>query len=190
MAGLGFILTGVPVALSVKARPKAWAWFRTERPGARIGKRASHEPMLEMPNRRSDFTLPQAMRTSAFWMIILATTTRVAVYNSITVHFVPIMVWKGVSEQRAAAMLAAMAFMSCRPICWWVGSPTTSANHGSWASVCPSGQCCFFLAYGESERSLWAFTILFTFVEAIFPVGWATVGDFFGESHSPRSAAR
>ncbi|HEX2226794.1 MAG TPA: hypothetical protein VHM64_06615, partial [Candidatus Binatia bacterium] len=26
----------------------------------------------------------------------------------------------------------------------------------------------------------WAFTVLFTFMEAIFPVGWATVGDFFG----------
>jgi MFS family permease len=24
---------------------------------------------------------------------------------------------------------------------------------------------------------------LFTFVEAIFPVGWATVGDFFGRKH-------
>jgi len=38
----------------------------------------------------------------------------------------------------------------------------------------------FFLAYGESESSLWAFTLLLTFVDAIFPVGWATVGDFFG----------
>jgi MFS family permease len=37
-----------------------------------------------------------------------------------------------------------------------------------------------FLAYGESEWSLWMFVVLFTFMEAIFPVGWATVGDFFG----------
>jgi MFS family permease len=38
----------------------------------------------------------------------------------------------------------------------------------------------FFLAYGEGEWALWVFTLLFTFMEAIFPVGWATVGDFFG----------
>ena len=37
-----------------------------------------------------------------------------------------------------------------------------------------------FLAYGKSEWSLWIFTLLLTFVDAIFPVGWATVGDFFG----------
>jgi MFS family permease len=39
------------------------------------------------------------------------------------------------------------------------------------------------LAYGDGEWSLWLFTFLFTFVEAIFPVGWATVGDFFGRKH-------
>src|SRR5215468_11086941 len=38
----------------------------------------------------------------------------------------------------------------------------------------------FFFAYGKSEWSLWVFAILFTFMEAIFSVGWATVGDFFG----------
>src|SRR4030095_2026459 len=74
---------------------------------------ATHEPHVgNAKPREADFTLSQAMRTWAFWMIILATTTRVAVYNSITVHFVPIMVWKGVSEQRAATMLAIMSLMS------------------------------------------------------------------------------
>jgi sugar phosphate permease len=36
------------------------------------------------------------------------------------------------------------------------------------------------LAYGDGEWALWTFTLLFTIVEAIFPVSWATVGDFFG----------
>jgi len=35
----------------------------------------------------------------------------------------------------------------------------------------------FFLAL---RRERMVFTILFTFMEAIFRVGWATVGDFFG----------
>ena len=37
-----------------------------------------------------------------------------------------------------------------------------------------------FLASGDDLVSLWTFTLLVTFVEAIFPVSWATVGDFFG----------
>jgi MFS family permease len=39
------------------------------------------------------------------------------------------------------------------------------------------------LACGDGEWSLWAFTLLFSFVEALFPVSWATVGDFFGRKH-------
>jgi MFS family permease len=39
------------------------------------------------------------------------------------------------------------------------------------------------LANGEAQWALWMFIVLFTFVESIFPVGWATVGDFFGRKH-------
>jgi MFS family permease len=129
----------------------------------------------------SSFTLRQAMRTVAFWMIVLATTTRVAVYNSITVHFVPIMVWKGVSEQRAAAMLATMALMSLPShlLVGWIADFVSKPRLMGACMLIGAGSV-FLLAYGEGEGSLWAFTLLFTFMEAIFPVGWATVGDFFG----------
>jgi hypothetical protein len=46
------------------------------------------------------------------------------------------------------------------------------------------------LGYGEGEWSLWLFLLLFTIIEAIFLVGWATVGDFLAGNHSPQSAAR
>jgi MFS family permease len=121
------------------------------------------------------------MRTSAYWMIILATTTRVAVYNAITVHFIPIMVWRGVSEQRAAALLATMALMSL-PTHLLVGWIADYVSKPKLMGLCMTigALSVFILAYGESEWALWTFTLLFTFMEAIFPVGWATVGDFFG----------
>jgi MFS family permease len=121
------------------------------------------------------------MRTTAFWMIILATTTRVAVYNAITVHFIPILVWRGVSEQRAAAMLAAMALMSL-PSHLLVGWVADYVSKPKLMGVCMAfgAGSIFFLTYGSGEWPLWVFTLLFTFMESIFPVGWATVGDFFG----------
>ena len=121
------------------------------------------------------------MRTTTFWMIILATTTRVAVYNSITVHFVPIMVWKGVSEQRAAAMLATVALMSlpAHLLVGWIADFVSKPRLMGACMLIGAGSI-FLLAYGEGEGALWAFTLLFPFMEAIFPVGWATVGDFFG----------
>ena len=99
----------------------------------------------------------------------------------ITVHFVPIMVWKGVSEQRAAAMLAIMALMSLPShlLVGWIADYVSKPRLMGACMVIGAASL-FFLAYGESEGSLWVFTVLFTFMEAIFPVGWATVGDFFG----------
>ncbi|HEX9273045.1 MAG TPA: MFS transporter [Candidatus Binatia bacterium] len=184
LAGLGLIFTGVPLALLVQRSPESMGLLPDGALPAHPSADPSptHDPHVgNAKMQEANFTLSQAMRTWAFWMIILATTTRVAVYNSITVHFVPIMVWKGVSEQRAAAMLAIMALMSL-PSHLLVGWIADHVSKPRLMGTCMAigATAVLFLAYGESEWTLWVFTVLFTFVEAIFPVGWATVGDFFG----------
>jgi sugar phosphate permease len=180
LAGLGLILTGVPLALLVQRSPESMGLFPDGALPAYAS--ATHDSHVGNAKRQeADFTLSQAMRTWAFWMIILATTTRVAVYNSLTVHFIPVMVWKGVSEQRAAAMLAIMALMSLPShlLVGWIADQVSKPRLMG-ACMAIGTASLLFLAYGKSEWSLWVFTILFTFMEAIFPVGWATVGDFFG----------
>ena len=185
LSGLGLILVGVPVALFVKRSPESLGMLPDgAAPSAAQPDYHSKAPdAKESPsqNREADFTLKQAMRTSAFWMIVLATTTRVAVFNAITVHFIPIMVWRGVSEQRAAALLAAMALMSL-PSHLLVGWIADHVSKPRLMGLCMTigAASIFFLAYGDGEWALWVFTLLFTFMESIFPVGWATVGDFFG----------
>jgi sugar phosphate permease len=184
LAGLGLVLVGVPLALLVQRSPESMGLLPDGASPAHTSSdtsKAGHPHIENTRTQEADFTLRQAMGTWAFWMFILATTTRVAVYNAITVHFVPIMVWKGVSEQRAATMLALTALMSL-PSHLLVGWIADYVNKPRLMSVCMAigASSLLFLAYGESEWSLWAFTVLFTFMEAIFPVGWATVGDFFG----------
>jgi len=184
LSGLGLILVGVPIALFVRRSPESMGMLpdgatpvADPAKNQAAGSAASHRS----PEPEADFTLKQAMRTSTFWMIILATTTRVAVFNAITVHFIPIMVWRGVSEQRAALLLATMALMSL-PSHLLVGWIADYVSKPKLMGICMSigALSIFFLAYGEGEWALWVFTLLFTFMEAIFPVGWATVGDFFG----------
>jgi len=184
LAGLGLILIGVPLALLVQRSPESMGLLPDGALPAHTSTAASptHDPHVgNAKTQEPDFKLSLAMKTWAFWMIILATTTRVAVYNSITVHFVPIMVWKGVSVQRAAAMLAIMALMSL-PSHLLVGWIADHVNKPRLMGACMAigATAVLFLAYGESEWTLWVFTVLFTFMEAIFPVAWATVGDFFG----------
>ena len=192
IAGVGLIVTGVPVALFVKRSPESMglvpdgAPFPSRQASATANERSNslaHEHDHEHERAR-DFTLKQALKTASFWKLILATTTRVGVFNSITVHFVPIMVWRGASEARAAAMLATMALMSL-PSHLFIGWIADHVRKPLLMAVCMliGAGAVAILAYGEGEWSLWLFTILFTFVEAIFPVGWATVGDFYGRKH-------
>lgn len=128
-----------------------------------------------------DFTPARAMRTSAFWMLVLATSFRVAGLSAVMVHFIPIMVWKGVSEGRAALLLSTFALLSL-PSHLLVGWIADYIYKPRLMGLCMlvATAAVGLLIYGEAEGSLWLFTILFTVTEAIFPVGWATVGDFYG----------
>jgi MFS family permease len=139
------------------------------------------KPGANERNSEVSLTLAEAMKTWAFWLIILATIARVAAFNTVTVHFIPLMVWKGVSEQRAAAMLATMAFIGLpvHLLLGWLADKSDKPKLMAGSMLIGTGSL-FLLAYGEAEWSLWVFTVLFTFVEAVFPVGWALVGDFFG----------
>jgi MFS family permease len=178
------MIVGVPIALFAKRSPESMGLL-PDGAAPQAGKSArtgsAHAPAHEGRAEDEDVTVRQAMRMSAFWMLVLATTARVGVFNSITVHFVPLMVWKGATEQQAAAMLAVMAFMSL-PSHLFIGWIADRVNKPRLMAVCMviGAVSIAFLAYGDDLGSLWVFILLITFVEAIFPVSWATVGDFFG----------
>ena len=182
IAGLGLIVTGIPVALYVKRSPESMGLVPDGAP-AEAPMQFSQATDAQPSNER-EFTLKQALKTAAFWKLILATTTRVGVFNSITVHFVPIMVWRGASEAKAAALLATLALMSL-PSHLFIGWIADRVNKPRLMAACMliGAGAVAILAYGEGEWALWTFTILFTFVEALFPVSWATVGDYFGRKH-------
>ena len=59
-----------------------------------------------------DFTVGEALRTPAYWFILLASAFRISVTSAILVHAIPIMVWKGTSQQAGADMMALLFFVS------------------------------------------------------------------------------
>jgi sugar phosphate permease len=188
IAGLGLIVVGIPLAIPVRRSPESMGLFPDGEPPP--SRAATHGPLsAHSGGRRADesensFTVREAMKTSAFWLMILATIGRVSAYNTITVHFIPMMVWKGVSEQRAAAILATMALVSLPShlLLGWLADRMSKPKLMA-ASMLIGTASLFLLAYGDREWNLWLFAVLFTVVESIFPVGWATVGDFFGRKY-------
>lgn len=182
LAGISLLVVGVPLSLWVRRSPESMGLLPDGDPPDK-----SREELFpgaaqsQRPDPEIHFTLSQAMRTSAFWMTALATLVRAAAFNTITVHFIPLMVWKGVSEPLAAFMLATFAFLSfpSHLLLGWLADYVDKPRLMALTMIAATGAM-LVLIYGQGEWSLWLFIVLFTLVEAIFPVGWATVGDFFG----------
>ncbi len=127
----------------------------------------------------------QALRTPAFWLLAAFHSFRNIPYGGVTVHLVPLLVWKGVEESRTAYFVALMSFAAIlvRLLAGWLGDRCSKQKIGT-LGVCLGGLGLTILLY--SGGSLWhmaAFVILFAFADGINSVTWALVGDCFGRKN-------
>jgi sugar phosphate permease len=185
IAGLAMLIVGIPLASLVRRSPESMGLL----PDGDTPYRPRNPSPSEIGNQKqrtgeTDFTASQAMCTSAFWLLILATTVRAAAFQTLTVHFIPIMVWKGLTEQRAAFLLAIFALLSLPShlLLGWIADLVHKPRLMALCMVLATGAS-LLLIYGQGEWPLWLFVVLFTVVESTFPVSWATVGEFFGRKH-------
>ena len=181
--GVVFLLVGLPIALLVRRSPESMGLRPDGDPP--YSSRGSAAASDEKSDRQEvNFTLKEALRTAAFWLLTIATGLRILALSAMTVHYVPLMVWKGLTEQRAAFLLGAQAFLSL-PSHILFGWMADRVNKPRLMAACMvlAVVGLFFLIYAEREWQIWFFLPLFTVVESTFPVNWSTVGHFFGRRH-------
>src|SRR5262249_31507915 len=99
--GVAFLLLGLPLALFVRRSPESMGLPPDGAPPLPVSERGVH---AKVAIAEADTTLRGAMRTSAFWFLTIGTLLRIVALSAVNVHYVPIMVWKGMSEQTAAFM--------------------------------------------------------------------------------------
>jgi nitrate/nitrite transporter NarK len=97
------------------------------------------------------------------------------------VHFIPLMVWKGLSEAAAASLLGAFAFINlvAHFVLGWIADRVNKPKLLATCHLLPALSLPLLLANSDYWQLL-LFTTTFTFLDASFPIVWATVGDFFG----------
>jgi len=184
LSGVGVLLL-LPLVLLVRRSPESMGLLPDgERRPPDNPAPASTAPVRRLREAR-EFTAGQAFRTPAFWLVAAFHGLRNVPYNGITVHLVPLMVWKGLDEPTAAFFVGLMAFSTVivRPLTGWLGDRWLKQRIGA-MGVFLGGLGLVVLAC--SDGSLWymvAFVILFSFADAINSVTWALVGDFFGRRH-------
>jgi MFS family permease len=183
--GLAFLLLGIPLALPLRRSPESMGLLPDGDASAlATGNSVNPDRKITAVCPEIDFSLTETLRTYQFWILVLATSLRVFCLSAVVVHFIPIMVWKGIAEERAAVFLAVSAFLALpgHMITGWLADrfdkPRLMAICMGIAAV-----SILVLIHGQREWLIWLFLVLFSVVESIFPVSWATVGDFFGRKN-------
>jgi MFS family permease len=179
------VLMLLPLVLLIRRSPESMGLLPD---GER---RASHDPSsdgrerVHPPGDTHEFTAREALRTPAFWLLATFHGLRNVPYSGVTVHLVPLLVWKGLDQPTAAFFvgLAAFSTVIVRPLTGWLGDRQSKQKIGT-VGVLLGALGLVVLTY--SDGALWAlvaFAILFSFGDGINSVTWALVGDFFGRTH-------
>ena len=185
IGGVLFLVIGIPLCLTIRRSPESMDLLPDgDEPAAPARGKEGARPTMQS---EVDVTVAEAMHSFAFWGSVLAAAIRNGAYHAIGVHFVPLMVWKGLSQPQAALMLSVYAFLG---MAWtltlgWFADKANKPRMN--AIILFAGAAAMFLPIVDS--SLWSlclFTIFFAAIETTFPLGWAVVGDLFGRKHYAR----
>jgi MFS family permease len=180
-SGCIFLLVCLPLSFRLKRSPESMGLLPD---GERAAANTEITSSTDEPANNSaiaDFTSREAMKTWPFWLLVVSMTARVTCYSTATVHFVPLMVWKGLSEGAAASLLGAFAFINLLAhfVLGWIADRVNKPKLLAVCHLLPALSLPLLL-WDSGYWQLLLFTITFTFLDASFPIIWATVGDFFG----------
>ena len=190
--GLFVSLLTLPVAYIIRSRPEDMGLRpdgdpptgspETPRPSRAGG--GHHGAAAAAPaNPELDFTVRQALRTQAFWFILLGVITRVSATNSIIIHLFPLLTWKGMTDEVATLAASIMFFMAI-PLRFLLGvaggrlSPRKLLFYGM--NIGALGLVGLWLL--PQWPALIVFILGLAIVEGITSVNWIMVGDYFGRS--------
>jgi len=180
ISGSLFLLVGVPLTLMVRKSPESMGMAPDGEPLESADTRATS---VDKPTTLSDrhVTATQALRSPIFWTLIVSMTARSAAFTTVTTHFIPIMVWKGLSQTEASVLLAGFAIVNL-PFHFFLGWIGDFVNKPKLTAICMFLGVISVLPmqWTSSLWALWFFTGLYSVLDASIPVFWAAVGDFFG----------
>jgi sugar phosphate permease len=178
LAGLLFLFVGVPLSLGIRRSPESMGIAPDGAPLEAATDRINNP---SAPKNEPEITAREAFRMPIFWNLIFSMTARSAAFTTVTTHFIPMMVWKGLSQTEASVLLAGFAIFNL-PIHFVLGWIGDFVNKPKLVTFC------LFLGviavlpmiWSNSLWALWFFTALYSVLDASIPVFWASVGDFFG----------
>jgi MFS family permease len=184
LSGLA-VLTLLPLVLFIRRSPESMGLLPDGDRSPAQDRHANPSGLTPSLDDTREFTTREALRTPTFWLLAAFHGLRNVPYAGVTVHLVPLLVWKGLDEPAAAFYvgLTALATVVSRPLTGWLGDRQSKQMIGA-VGVLLGAAGLAVLAYGDG--AWWAlvlFAVLFSFGDGVNSVTWALVGDVFGRAH-------
>ena len=194
-AALVTLIVTLPAAFFIRRSPESMGLLPDGmRPGEPINGGADSKTNTPITNELPvDFTFKEAIRAPSYWLIAFSTMVRLSLNQGVRVHVIPIFVWKGLSEQSGANLLALMAFMAV-PLIFMFGWLGDRFNKGAILLIGHVGTVIAMLVIVNFDGT-WALLIFAVFMalgESTAPVNHSIIGEYFGRKgvcHVERSSA-
>src|SRR5262245_57475214 len=182
IAGIIFLVVGVPLCFTIRRTPESMGLL----PDGDLQEETKDKNSAIKRNKpvEVDISASQAIRSFAFWALVFGAGVRNASYHAISTHFIPMMIWKGMTPQQATFLLSSFAFLGFTStlVFGWLADTMNKPRLVS-LILLSAGSSILVLLFANSLATLCMFTLRFTTVEATYPVAWAMVGDLFGRKH-------
>jgi MFS family permease len=208
ISGIAIIAIVVPLSLLVKRSPESMNLLpdgdRPDPPSARsedgqLPQSDGDSPGTHtvLPRHRPstspgelDFTAKEAMRTPAYWLLVLATALRNTVHSGMSFLLAPVMIWflqggdrgQEGSLQIAAIFVGAVAVGTIifNPFVGWLGDKVPRKKLSAICMVSGAASLALLLDRSGNLWQLAIFSLMLAFAESANPLNWAIMGDFFG----------
>ena len=144
---------------------------------------SSAQPATTTGNFDGDFTTKQALKTPSFWILVTATTLRITVHGTIFLHFIPILVWRGETQQMAANLVGLISLCAV-PVILITGYFSDRVGRPLMLTFLysASGISLLLITVVEGTWPIFLAMLLFIGSEAGSSLNWAIVGDLFGRA--------
>lgn len=178
-AGLTILLVALPCALRFKNSPEEMGLYPDGQPPVKNPMGDSIPSLPEAPE--VNFSVKEALRTLPFWLLMASISLRLLVTVALNTHFVPILVWKGLSEVASAYLVSVSALASILTslALGWLGDRWSKTLLSS-VCIIPTIVAMVGLIFSQEPVVLYFFPIAFAITMGTAPLNWALIGDLFG----------
>ncbi len=190
ISGVTLLVVGIPLALMVRM-PKGDEAAADEHGTAPVvgghgTRNAAHTSARATGTEESgfngDFTVKEALRTKVFWVLALAIGLRLMAQSALTVHFVPMLVSRGIGEGTAAVLISVAAFIRLPAVIVGgiVADKWSRSKASAMAMVLGIAAAVFITVGPAGLLTGIIFAFLFAGAESCNTVTWALIGEYFG----------